>query len=74
VSSVPVAAGTARETRTVPTGLTSGAQVEITSGLEAGETVVIALPGAGGGPRFQNGDQPPDGLPGLDANTDEEGS
>ena len=41
-----------KETRTVTTGLTSGGMVEITSGLEAGEQVVIDVrpgDGAGGG-------------------------
>ena len=37
------------EERTVETGLTSGTMVEITSGLTAGEQVVVTAPGARGG-------------------------
>jgi multidrug efflux pump subunit AcrA (membrane-fusion protein) len=48
-------AGGKTETRTVTTGLTSGTMTEITSGLKAGEQVVLAFPGrgasgSGGGP------------------------
>lgn len=55
------------ETRTVTTGLTSGAMVQITSGLAEGEQVVIAFPGrptqAGGGGTNGSGGAPA-GLPG----------
>jgi hypothetical protein len=37
------------ETRTVTTGITAGGQTEITSGLKAGEQVVLTLPAALGG-------------------------
>ena len=37
------------ETRTVTTGITAGGQTEITSGLKAGEQVVLTLPAAFGG-------------------------
>jgi len=46
-SSVEVKTGKGTETRTVTTGLTSGAMVQITEGLEEGETVVVALGGRG---------------------------
>lgn len=44
-STVKVKTKSGTETRTVTTGLTSGTMVQITSGLEAGESVVISLPG-----------------------------
>lgn len=44
-----------RDTRTVTTGATSGAMVEITSGLEAGESVVVTGPGG----RDAGGQAPP---------------
>ncbi len=47
-SSVQVKTDSGTETRTVTTGLTSGTMVQITDGLEAGESVVITLPGRGG--------------------------
>jgi len=49
-STVEVVTDGGHETRTVETGITSGAMVQITSGLEAGEQVVITMtvPGAGG--------------------------
>ena len=37
------------EKRTVTTGITANGQTEITSGLEAGEQVVVTLPAALGG-------------------------
>jgi macrolide-specific efflux system membrane fusion protein len=37
-----------KQTRDVSTGLTSGGMVEITSGLQPGEQVVISLPNFGG--------------------------
>ena len=51
-STVTVRSDDGDEERTVDTGLTSGSMVEITSGLEAGEQVVVTVPGAraGGGP------------------------
>jgi macrolide-specific efflux system membrane fusion protein len=42
-STVVVARGDARETRTVETGITSGGMVQITSGLEEGEQLVITI-------------------------------
>lgn len=50
-STVTVAKDGSKETRTVTTGLTSGNMVEITSGLRAGDQVVVAaptFPGMGG--------------------------
>jgi macrolide-specific efflux system membrane fusion protein len=46
-SSVKVKTDSGTETRTVTTGLTSGTMVQITDGLEAGESVVITMPGRG---------------------------
>jgi multidrug efflux pump subunit AcrA (membrane-fusion protein) len=46
-STVTVLASGKEQTRTVTTGLTSGAMVQITSGLKAGEQVVLSFPGAG---------------------------
>jgi macrolide-specific efflux system membrane fusion protein len=48
-STVTVTKDGKEETREVTTGLTSGGMVEITSGLEAGEEVVIKLGGRFGG-------------------------
>ena len=42
-STVVVDTGDGRETRTVETGITSGGMVQITSGLEAGDQVVITI-------------------------------
>jgi multidrug efflux pump subunit AcrA (membrane-fusion protein) len=61
------------ETRTVTTGLVSGGQTEITSGLQAGESVIISItrPGAatgggnGGGNGFPGGGQFPGGGGGF---------
>ena len=47
-STVTVRSDDGDEERTVDTGLTSGSMVEITSGLEAGEQVVVTVPGARG--------------------------
>jgi macrolide-specific efflux system membrane fusion protein len=47
-STVTVSANGKESTRTVTTGITSGGQVQITSGLKAGEEVVLAFPGRGG--------------------------
>jgi macrolide-specific efflux system membrane fusion protein len=47
-STVVVAQGDERETRTVETGITSGGMVQITSGLEEGEQVVIIIATGGG--------------------------
>ncbi|HWJ64896.1 MAG TPA: hypothetical protein VNS19_23195, partial [Acidimicrobiales bacterium] len=48
-STVEVKTDGGTETRTVTTGLTSGSMVQITEGLDAGETVVIDLPGRDAG-------------------------
>jgi multidrug efflux pump subunit AcrA (membrane-fusion protein) len=50
-ATVEVKTGAGTETRTVTTGLTSGGMTQITSGLQAGESVVISFPGptVGGG-------------------------
>jgi multidrug efflux pump subunit AcrA (membrane-fusion protein) len=48
-STVTVRSDEGDEERTVDTGLTSGTMIEITSGLEAGEQVVVTVPGARGG-------------------------
>lgn len=57
------------ETRSVTTGETSGTMVAITSGLEAGEQVVVSLPGAGRGgggfPGGGGGGAGPNGVPGA---------
>ncbi len=56
VSTVTVeAADGKKSTRTVTTGLTANAEIQITSGLKAGENVVIALPGGIGGPHSAAG-------------------
>ena len=47
-STVTVSANGKEETRVVTTGLTSGGMVQITSGLRAGEQVVVQLPDFGG--------------------------
>jgi macrolide-specific efflux system membrane fusion protein len=63
-STVTVRSDDGDEERTVETGLTSGTMVEITSGVEAGEQVVVtAFGGRGGG-------APDGGPPGLSAGTD----
>ena len=49
------------KTRAVTTGETSGNQIEITSGLAAGDQILVELPGFAGVPG--GGFQPPDGLP-----------
>jgi len=59
-STVTVDNDSKRETRTVTTGLTSGRMIEIESGLEEGESVVVTTPGgfgagAGQGPMGQVG-------------------
>jgi multidrug efflux pump subunit AcrA (membrane-fusion protein) len=43
-SSVTVSANGATSSRVVTTGITSGGQVQITSGLQAGEQVVVTIP------------------------------
>ena len=48
-STVTVSKDGKEETRTVTTGLVSGAMTQITSGITEGETVVLALPGGFGG-------------------------
>ena len=48
-STVTVRSDDGDEERTVDTGLTSGTMVEITTGLDAGEQVVVTVPGARGG-------------------------
>lgn len=67
-STVEVKTDGGTETRTVTTGLTSGTMVQITEGLEEGETVVIDLPGRGaaGGSDSdsESGGQGGTGLPG----------
>lgn len=54
-----------REERVVTTGLTSGAMVEITSGLDAGESVVISIQGRFGGGQggFDGGQGGPGQVP-----------
>jgi multidrug efflux pump subunit AcrA (membrane-fusion protein) len=57
-STVTVSNNGKQKTRTVTTGLTSGGMVEITSGLRAGEQVVLSRPGArfgAGGTNAVNG-------------------
>ena len=58
-STVEVKTDGGTETRTVTTGLTSGSMVQITEGLDAGETVVIDLPGrdAGAGNEDDSGSE-----------------
>lgn len=55
------------ETRTVKTGLTSGGNIEIKSGLKAGEVVVITgvrgFPGGGAGGGLPSGGIPNGGIP-----------
>jgi hypothetical protein len=46
-STVEVSTSGGTETRTVTTGVTVGGMTQITSGLSAGESVVIAGPGGG---------------------------
>ena len=62
-STVTVRTEDGDETRTVETGLTSGTMTEITSGLEAGETVVMSFGGQSGAGGFPGGGDLPDGLP-----------
>ena len=70
-STVTVSKNGAKETRTVTTGLTSGNMTEITSGLAAGEKVVITVPnipgltgrGGTGNNGRQGGSAPAGGLP-----------
>ena len=62
-STVTVRTDAGDETRTVETGLTSGGMTEITSGLQEGETVVLALGGRGATGAFPGGGDLPDGLP-----------
>jgi multidrug efflux pump subunit AcrA (membrane-fusion protein) len=54
-STVTVSKDGKTETRTVTTGLTSGGMVEITSGLAAGEQVVINRPNGNGAGQFLSG-------------------
>lgn len=61
-SSVKVKTDDGTETRTVTTGLTSGTMVQITEGLDEGETVVIELGGRGGANRT-GGDDADSGTP-----------
>jgi macrolide-specific efflux system membrane fusion protein len=71
-STVVVRTDDGDETRTVETGVTSGGMVQVTSGLEAGEEVVITLAtgvpaggdgdGGGGGPGGGGGFSPPPGF------------
>jgi macrolide-specific efflux system membrane fusion protein len=51
---VTVSKNGSTESRTVTTGLTAGGMTEITSGLQAGEQVVITFPSFGGN-RTANG-------------------
>jgi multidrug efflux pump subunit AcrA (membrane-fusion protein) len=69
VSTVVVETDGGRETREVETGTTSGGMVQITSGLEGGEQVVLTIAtaatpegGGGGGPGGGGGFQPPAGF------------
>jgi macrolide-specific efflux system membrane fusion protein len=48
-STVVVVRGNDRETRTVETGITSGGMVQITSGLQEGEQVLLTITVGGGG-------------------------
>lgn len=71
-STVQVKTATGTETRTVTTGLTSGTMVQITEGLDAGETVVLSTPsptagadgssGGDGGGQFPGGGELPGGV------------
>ncbi|MCB0972623.1 MAG: hypothetical protein KDA97_14045, partial [Acidimicrobiales bacterium] len=54
-STVEVQTDGGTETRTVTTGLTAGTMTQITDGLDAGESVVITLPGARGGGDEEDG-------------------
>ena len=71
-STVKVKTAGGTKTRTVTTGLTSDAMVQITSGLEAGESVVITFPGrptvtgsgSGSGSRTGSGGSGPGGFSG----------
>jgi membrane fusion protein, macrolide-specific efflux system len=65
-STVTVRSDDGDEDRAVDTGLTSGSMVEITSGLEAGEQVVVTVPGARGG------GGPDGGPPAFSAGSDSE--
>jgi macrolide-specific efflux system membrane fusion protein len=47
-STVTVVDNGVKQTRDVTTGLTSGGMVEITSGLQPGEQVMVSLPNFGG--------------------------
>ena len=51
------------EARAVTTGMSAGSMVEITSGLEPGERVRLALPGGGGGGLGTGGEGVPPELP-----------
>jgi macrolide-specific efflux system membrane fusion protein len=65
-STVTVRSDDGDEESAVDTGLTSGSMVEITSGLEAGEQVVVTVPGARGG------GGPDGGPPAFSAGSDSE--
>ena len=61
-STVEVATGDGTETRTVELGLVDGTMTQVTSGLVAGESVVIAGPSFGGPGGTGGGFAPPDGA------------
>jgi len=48
-SSVTVSANGKKSVRPIVTGITAGGQVQVTSGLSAGESVVVTIPVAGNG-------------------------
>lgn len=63
-ATVLVRNGSAQERRTIGTGLTSGAQTQVTSGLTEGEQVLVAVPTGqtgGGGQTGRSGYQLPGG-------------
>lgn len=79
-STVTVQTDDGTEERTVEIGLTDGSMVQITSGLEAGESVVITAPTGGPGGSTDTGSAP-QGVPtgaatdaGTDASTEGAGS